>query len=61
MHGKMGALLNQGDQHISNTIYSTLRQSRPPLNLQLCFLNALVVEFCSLNTWLSAIVNHVLK
>ena len=46
---------------ISNAIYSSLRENRPPLNLQLCFLRVLVVEFFTLKTWLSNIVHHLLK
>ena len=46
---------------VSNAIYSSLRENRPSLNLQLCFLRGLVVEFCTLKTWLSNIVNQLLK
>ena len=59
--GRRGLSITKEINTISNTIYSTLRESRPPLNLLFCFLNVLVVEFCSLNSWLSAIVCHVLK
>ena len=59
--GRRGLSITKEINTISNTIYSTLGESRPPLNLQFCFLNVLVEEFCSLNTWLSATVNHVLK
>ena len=46
---------------VSNAIYSSLRENRPTLNLQLCFLRGLVVEFCTLKTWLTNIVNQLLK
>ena len=33
---------------VSNAIYSSLHENRPPLSLQLCFLIVLVAEFCTL-------------
>ena len=59
--GRWGLSITKEINTILNTIYSTLGESRPPLNLQFCFLNVLVVDVCALNTWLSTIVNHVLK
>ena len=42
--------INKDINIVLNAIYSSLRENRPPLNLQLCFLRGLVVNVCTFKT-----------
>ena len=58
---RWGLSITKDNNTIWNAIYPMLIKHPPPLNLQLCFLKVLVVEFCTFKTWLSTIADHLLK